>query len=130
MADSDLGAIQSVQAVGTPAYQAFGQVQAATPPVQQPARSEPAQSARKTESAGAAMERAKAEESNAEKLVKSQNENAPGRPADVGLLFRVNADTQDVTVYLLNRTTQEVIRTIPPNELFKLTPGDLINLFI
>jgi uncharacterized FlaG/YvyC family protein len=48
---------------------------------------------------------------------------------DINLRFRVDQKTQDVTVFLLNQQTREVIRTIPPNELSKLKPGDLVNLF-
>lgn len=52
-----------------------------------------------------------------------------GMTADINLRFKINEETQDVTVFMLNRTTREVIRTIPPNELQKLQPGDLISLF-
>jgi len=50
-------------------------------------------------------------------------------PQDINLRFRVDQKTQDITVFVLNQRTQEVIRTIPPNELAKLKPGDLVNLF-
>ncbi len=49
--------------------------------------------------------------------------------ADINLRFRIDQKTQDITVYMLDRSTREVIRTIPPSELSKLTPGDLVSLF-
>lgn len=54
---------------------------------------------------------------------------AASSPATIDLRFRVDQKTQDITVFLLNRATHEVIRTIPPGEQAKLTPGDLVNLF-
>jgi uncharacterized FlaG/YvyC family protein len=50
-------------------------------------------------------------------------------PQDINVRFRIDQKTQDVTVFLLNQQTREVIRTIPPGEISKLKPGDLINLF-
>jgi uncharacterized FlaG/YvyC family protein len=50
-------------------------------------------------------------------------------PLDINLRFRVDQKTKDVTVFMLNQATHEVIRTIPPSELAKLKPGDLVNLF-
>ena len=50
-------------------------------------------------------------------------------PATIDVRFRIDQKTQDLTVFLLNRATHEVIRTIPPGEQAKLTPGDLVNLF-
>ena len=56
-------------------------------------------------------------------------ETVSSNPLDVYLRFRIDQKTQDVTVFLLNQQTREVIRTIPPSELAKLKPGDLVNLF-
>jgi len=52
----------------------------------------------------------------------------PG-PTEINVRFRIDEKTRDVTVFMLNRATREVIRTIPPSELAKLTPGDIVNLF-
>jgi uncharacterized FlaG/YvyC family protein len=54
---------------------------------------------------------------------------AAGNPMTIDVRFRIDQKTQDLTVFLLNRATREVIRTIPPGEQAKLTPGDLVNLF-
>jgi uncharacterized FlaG/YvyC family protein len=48
---------------------------------------------------------------------------------NINVRFRIDEKTNDVTVYLLNQETRQVIRTIPPGEIAKLTPGDLVNLF-
>jgi uncharacterized FlaG/YvyC family protein len=56
------------------------------------------------------------------------NESASHLP-NINVRFRIDQKTNDVTVFLLDQQTQQVIRTIPPGELTKLTPGDLVNLF-
>ena len=50
-------------------------------------------------------------------------------PTEINVRFRIDEKTRDVTVFMLNRATREVIRTSPPSELAKLTPGDIVNLF-
>lgn len=49
--------------------------------------------------------------------------------ADFSLEFQVDDSTNDVTVFILDRTSHEVVRTIPPEELNNLNPGDLLQLF-
>ena len=44
------------------------------------------------------------------------------------LKFQVDQDSNDVTVLILDASSHEVIRTVPPEELSKLTPGELIDL--
>ena len=62
--------------------------------------------------------------------VTAQAKQTPGNsPMDINLRFLIDQKTQDLTVFMLNQKTREVIRTIPPNELSKLKPGDLVNLF-
>ena len=62
-------------------------------------------------------------------MAKEAAKAAVSSPLDINLRFRIDQKTQDVTVFLLNQHTREVIRTIPPSELAKLKPGDLVNLF-
>lgn len=52
----------------------------------------------------------------------------PSSSLNVDVLFRVDEQTQARTVIMVNRATKEVVRTIPPEELEKLTPGDLLTL--
>ena len=44
------------------------------------------------------------------------------------LKFQVDRDSNDVTVLILDAKSHEVIRTVPPEELAELTPGELIDL--
>ncbi len=48
--------------------------------------------------------------------------------SDVVLRFNVDRETHEVTVYIMDRASRQVIRTIPPDELSKLKAGDLIEL--
>jgi len=44
------------------------------------------------------------------------------------LKFQVDRESNEVTVLILDAKSHEVIRTVPPEELAELTPGDLIDL--
>ena len=44
------------------------------------------------------------------------------------LKFQVDRDSNEVTVLILDAKSHEVIRTVPPEELAELTPGDLMDL--
>ncbi|MEN6300578.1 MAG: flagellar protein FlaG [Anaerolineaceae bacterium] len=48
---------------------------------------------------------------------------------DFSFEFKVDKATNDITVYILDRASHEVVRTIPPEELMNLNPGDLLQLF-
>lgn len=62
--------------------------------------------------------------------MESESEAAVVNPlADFTLEFQVDETTNDVTVYILDRNSHEVVRTIPPEELTNLNPGDLLQLF-
>ena len=49
---------------------------------------------------------------------------------EVSLKFEIDSETHDVTILLLDRTSQRVVRTIPPDEMSKLNPGELLQLFV
>ena len=49
--------------------------------------------------------------------------------ADVSLRFRVDEKTKNITVYIVDRESKRVLRSIPPEELNKLQAGDLLQLF-
>jgi hypothetical protein len=59
---------------------------------------------------------------------------APEHPAaapamqNVRLHFKVDPETHDVTVLLVDTASKRVVRTIPPEELQKLNEGDLVEL--
>ena len=46
----------------------------------------------------------------------------------VTIHFRVDEETNDVTVYVVDRKSRRVLRSIPANELHKLKAGDLLKL--
>ncbi|KPL71401.1 hypothetical protein ADN00_17030 [Ornatilinea apprima] len=48
---------------------------------------------------------------------------------NVQLKFKVDAETNDVTILILDRQSHRVIRTIPSEEISKLKEGDLVELF-
>jgi len=81
--------------------------------------------ASKTESADESKNHSvKTENEDPQSVVGGQNSK------DVYLRFKVDEKTQDITIYILDRTTREVVRTIPSEELAKLKAGDLVSLFI
>ncbi|MCI0520742.1 MAG: flagellar protein FlaG [Chloroflexi bacterium] len=65
--------------------------------------------------------------------VKAQQEARPDRGmvslADVSLKFMINADTKDVTILILDRASRKVVRTIPPEDMNRMDPGELLQLF-
>ncbi len=56
--------------------------------------------------------------------------NEAGSLANVSIHFRVDGETSNVTVFLVDRKTKKVLRSIPANELQKLQIGDLLKLTI
>ncbi len=45
------------------------------------------------------------------------------------LKFKIDEKTKDVTILILDRETRKVVRSIPPEEISKLEPGELLELF-
>jgi uncharacterized FlaG/YvyC family protein len=58
---------------------------------------------------------------------KNQSSEA-GTPANVSIHFRVDEKTNEVTVFLVDRKSKKVLRSIPADELQKLQVGDLLQL--
>ncbi|MRS03752.1 hypothetical protein EG832_11115 [bacterium] len=58
-----------------------------------------------------------------------QTASAPVLNGDVRLKFIVDAKTNDVTVLVLDKTSRQIIRTIPTDELKNLTRGELVTIF-
>ncbi len=48
--------------------------------------------------------------------------------AEVALQFRIDDQTSKLTVFVVDRTSRRVLRSIPANELYKLQAGDLLKL--
>jgi uncharacterized FlaG/YvyC family protein len=71
------------------------------------------------------------EQSKAVKKPTSENKPAASPVKSVGdiqLKFQVNEETKQVTVYVVDRESKRVIRSIPPDELNNLQAGDLVEL--
>ncbi|HNK62622.1 MAG TPA: flagellar protein FlaG [Anaerolineales bacterium] len=48
--------------------------------------------------------------------------------ANVSIHFRMDEKTNEVTIFLVDRSTKKVLRSIPSSELQKLQISDLLNL--
>ncbi len=48
--------------------------------------------------------------------------------ADVSLRYRVDEKTNELTVFVIDRASRQVLRTIPADELKQLKAGDLFQL--
>jgi len=59
----------------------------------------------------------------------AETTSTPVLNGDVRLKFIVDSKTKDVTVLVLDKTSHQIIRTIPTEELKKLTRGDLVSIF-
>lgn len=51
-----------------------------------------------------------------------------GGPSNVSIHFRLDDQTNDLTVFVVDRKTKRVLRSIPASELHKLQAGDLLKL--
>jgi hypothetical protein len=65
-------------------------------------------------------------------LAPKQMESAPAAMVSnfskVSLQFRIDEKTKDVTVFVVDRNSKRVLRSIPASELAKLQAGDLLKL--
>lgn len=48
--------------------------------------------------------------------------------ADVSIHFRIDEKTRDLTVFIVDRKTKRILRSIPPSEVHNLRAGDLLKL--
>ncbi|MFN8383468.1 MAG: flagellar protein FlaG [Anaerolineales bacterium] len=53
-----------------------------------------------------------------------------GSLVNVSIHFRVDDETDDITVFLVDRKSRKVLRSIPASELQKLQIGDLLKLTV
>lgn len=53
----------------------------------------------------------------------------PVTNGDVFLRFMVDETSNDITVYVVDRASRRIMRSIPPNEVNNLKAGDLLKLF-
>jgi uncharacterized FlaG/YvyC family protein len=62
------------------------------------------------------------------KPVETDTERGSGNSSNVSIHFRLDDKTHDLTVFVVDRKTKRVIRSIPARELHKLQAGDLLKL--
>ena len=48
--------------------------------------------------------------------------------SDVQLKFELNQETDQLTVFVVDKNSRSVIRTIPPEEISKMNVGDLLEI--
>jgi hypothetical protein len=48
---------------------------------------------------------------------------------EISLKYQIDEKTQDVTLLILDRASRKVIRSIPPEDMTKMDPGELLELF-
>ena len=75
------------------------------------------------------VEEEKETESQRETRAEAKPREAPG-VVDIHLRFQLGESTSDLTVFVLDRASKKVLRTIPPEELVRMNVGQLIELFI
>jgi uncharacterized FlaG/YvyC family protein len=75
-----------------------------------------------------AVEPKTAEISVAEKKVEAQK-SASIMTSNTSLKFIVDNNSNNITVLVVDKTTQKVVRAIPPEELNQYKDGDLLSLF-
>ena len=71
------------------------------------------------------------EVSDQDKSPKHQTENEPAPirgSSHISVHFRVNDDTNELTVFVVDRENKKVLRTIPASEFSKLNAGDILQL--
>lgn len=64
-----------------------------------------------------------------QKAKDSKPEKVASALADVSLKFQIDAKTNDVTIFILDKVSRQVVRTIPPDDMKKMGPGELLELF-
>jgi len=68
------------------------------------------------------------EVSDQDKSPKQQMEQPISSASNVSVHFRVNDDTNELTVFVVDRENKKVLRTIPASEFSKLKAGDILHL--
>lgn len=70
----------------------------------------------------------KAEKTEKTEKIEEKQSLLPITNSDTFLKFTVDKKTNDVTVYVVDRASHTVVRSIPPNEVNNLKAGDLLKL--
>ena len=52
----------------------------------------------------------------------------PGNVSNIAVHFQVNDENNELTVFIVDRNSKRVLRSIPASEFYKLQAGDLLKL--
>ena len=118
--------ISAVQKIG---YDQVGK--AVEPPAQENARAAAASEMKTAEVKAADAQEAKVQAAKvheAAQPAKSRTDLPLKEMADVSLKYRVDAETKELTVMVIDKSSHKVIRTIPSEELKQFREGDLLEL--
>ena len=131
MSVSSINSISSTRPVETGtslALIAAGQLEAGAPRTSVPISGDPAAARAADQAAGEPAVKAGAP-------VEQKPGAAEDRPLipmsnanNVSIQFRVDRSTNAITVFIVDRETRRVLRSIPPEELNKLRTGDLLEI--
>jgi uncharacterized FlaG/YvyC family protein len=59
-----------------------------------------------------------------------QIENEIKKSSNVSVHFRVNDETNELTVFIVDRDSKKVLRSIPVSEFYKMSAGDVLQMLI
>jgi len=93
-----------------------------------PVQTEAAAAASAAKQVSQLQEKAPAQEPKVAKQMESSPAAVVGNLSNVSLQFRVDEKTKDVTVFVVDKDSKRVLRSIPATELAKLQAGDLLKL--
>lgn len=63
------------------------------------------------------------------KQMENQDEHSSSiSPSNISVHFRINDDTNELTVFVVDRENKKVLRAIPSSEFSKLNAGDILEL--
>ena len=100
-----------------------------TPPVDETIRSGMSGSPRRVEGGQQPVDSAEKTSAAANQVLEKLSAAQASMPANIGLKFRIDDETNEVTVFVIDRDSRQVLRTIPPEEIRNLQAGDLVELF-
>lgn len=75
-----------------------------------------------------AQEKPSTHDNKTSKAAESVSAPLVGNASSVSLQFRVDDQTKDVTIFVVDRKSKKVLRSIPASEMAKLQAGDLLKL--
>lgn len=68
------------------------------------------------------------EESSDQDKSSTQNENVTESASNVSVNFRINNETNELTVFVVDRSSHRVLRSIPISEFYKMPAGELLKM--